>query len=52
MFSSAISPEEGKAIGWVDAKPIEQAIELLKTEQTIDQPKPVALFFTNELLAN
>ncbi|MFB6463903.1 ABC transporter substrate-binding protein [Bradyrhizobium tunisiense] len=44
--------EEGKPIGWVDVKLIEQAIELLKTEQAIDHPKPAASFFTNELLAN
>ncbi len=48
----AMVPEEGKPIGWVDAKLIEQAIELLKTEQAIDHPKPAASFFTNELLAN
>lgn len=47
----AMVPEEGKPIGWVDAKLIEQAIELLKTEQAIDHPKPTASFFTNELLA-
>lgn len=48
----AMVPEEGKPIGWVDVKLIEQAIELLKTEQAIDHPKPAASFFTNELLAN
>lgn len=44
--------EEGKPIGEVDVKLIEQAIELLKTEQAIDHPKSTASFFTNELLAN
>lgn len=48
----AMVREEGKPIGWVDVKLIEQAIELLKTEQAIDHPKPAASFFTNELLAN
>lgn len=48
----AMVPEEGKPIGWVDVKLIEQAIELLKTEQAIDHPKSAASFFTNELLAN
>lgn len=48
----AVVPEEGKPIGWVDVKLIEQAIELLKTEQAIDHPKSAASFFTNELLAN
>lgn len=45
-------PEEEKPIGWVDAELIEQAVELLKTEQTIDQPKPAASFFTNEFFAD
>lgn len=45
-------PETGKPIGWIDPKLIEQAIELLKTEGPIDQPKPAASFFTNDLLAN
>lgn len=48
----AMVTEEGKPIGWIDTTVIEQAIELLKTEQMIDQPKPAASFFTNELLAN
>ncbi|MHB0772913.1 ABC transporter substrate-binding protein [Bradyrhizobium sp. 1.29L] len=48
----AMVPEEGKPIGWVDAKLIEQAIELLRTEHAIDRPKPAASFFTNELFAN
>lgn len=48
----AMVREEGKPIGWVDVKLIEQAIELLKTEQAIDHPKSAASFFTNELLAN
>lgn len=48
----AMVPEEGKPIGRIDAKLIEQAIELLQTEQAIDHSKPAASFFTNELLAN
>lgn len=48
----AMVAEAGKPVGWVDPKLIEQAIELLKTEQTIDQPKPAASFFTNQLLAD
>jgi NitT/TauT family transport system substrate-binding protein len=48
----AMVPETGKPIGWIDPKLIEQAIELLKTEGPIDQPKPAASFFTNDLLAN
>lgn len=48
----AMVPEEEKPIGWVDAELIEQAVELLKTEQTIDQPKPAASFFTNEFFAD
>ncbi|MHB0772921.1 ABC transporter substrate-binding protein [Bradyrhizobium sp. 1.29L] len=48
----AMVSEEGRPIGWVDPKLIEYAIELLKTEGTIDQPKPAASFFSNDLLAN
>lgn len=48
----AMVPEEGKPIGWIDAKLIEQTIELLATEQAVDHPRPAASFFTNELLAN
>lgn len=48
----AMVPEEGKPIGWIDAKLIEQTIELLATEQAIDHPRPAASLFTNELLAN
>lgn len=48
----AMVPEEGKPIGWIDAKLIEQTIELLATEQAVDRPRPAASFFTNELLAN
>lgn len=48
----AMVPEEGKPIGWIDAKLIEQTIELLATEQAVDHPRPAASLFTNELLAN
>lgn len=48
----AMVPEAGKPIGWIDAKLIEQTIELLATEQAVDHPRPAASFFTNELLAN
>lgn len=48
----AMVPEEGKPIGWIDAKLIEQTIELLATEQAVDHPRPAASVFTNELLAN
>lgn len=38
----AMVPEEGKPIGWIDAKLIEQTIELLATEQAVDHPRPAA----------
>lgn len=48
----AMVPEEGKPIGWIEAKLIDQTIELLATEQAVDHPRPAASFFANELLAN
>lgn len=35
---NAMAIEEGRPTGRIDTKLIEQAIELLKTEQTIDHP--------------
>lgn len=47
----AMETQPGKPIGWIDAKSITQALELLKTEEAVGTPKPVDAFFTNDLLA-
>lgn len=47
---SALSDQAGKPMGWVDAKIITQALDLLKTEEAIGSLKPVEVFFSNDLL--
>jgi NitT/TauT family transport system substrate-binding protein len=46
----AVQSEPGKPIGWVDAKTISQSLELLKSDEAIGTPKPVNVFYTNDLL--
>lgn len=46
----AVPSVTGKPVGWIDAKAISQAIDLLKTDEAIGTPKPVETFFTNDLL--
>ncbi|CAN7778835.1 ABC transporter substrate-binding protein [Variovorax sp. LjRoot84] len=46
----AIPSVPGKPVGWIDAKAISQALDLLKTDEAIGTPKPVETFFTNDLL--
>jgi NitT/TauT family transport system substrate-binding protein len=46
----AIETQPGKPTGWTDPKAIVQALELLKTDESIGMPKPTEVFFTNELL--
>lgn len=47
----AVETEPGKPMGWIDAKAIDHALELIKTDEAIGAPKPTSTFFTNELLA-
>ncbi|MCY1242191.1 hypothetical protein D9M72_551370 [compost metagenome] len=47
----AIETPPGKPTGWTDSKTIVQALELLKTDESIGTPKPSETFFTNDLLA-
>uniref|UniRef100_C5D0Z2 NMT1/THI5 like domain protein n=1 Tax=Variovorax paradoxus (strain S110) TaxID=543728 RepID=C5D0Z2_VARPS len=47
----AIETQSGKPTGWTDPKTIVQALELLKTDESIGTPKPTETFFTNDLLA-
>jgi len=47
----AIETQPGKPTGWTDPKTIVQALELLKTDESIGTPKPAETFFTNDLLA-
>lgn len=47
----AIKQEPGKPTGWIDPKTIVQALELLKTDEAVGTPKPIEVFFTNDLLA-
>lgn len=46
----AVPSVPGKPVGWIDAKAISQALDLLKTDEAIGAPKPVETFFTNDLL--
>ncbi|OUL98168.1 ABC transporter substrate-binding protein [Variovorax sp. JS1663] len=46
----AVTSTPGKPIGWTDSKAISQALDLLKTDESIGTPKPVETFFTNDLL--
>ena len=46
----AVEVQPGKSVGWIDPKSINQALELLKTDEAIGTPKPVDAFFTNDLL--
>lgn len=46
----AVPSGPGKPVGWIDAKAISQALDLLKTDEAIGTPKPVETFFTNDLL--
>jgi NitT/TauT family transport system substrate-binding protein len=46
----AIETQPGKPIGWTDPNTIAQALDLLKTAETIGTPKPTDTFFTNDLL--
>ncbi len=47
----AIKTVPGRPTGWIDPAAITQALELIKTDENIGTPKPVANFFTNDLLA-
>ena len=46
----AVEIHPSKPVGWIDPKSINQALELLKTDEAIGTPKPVDAFFTNDLL--
>ena len=46
----AVKTEPGRPVGWIDAKAISQALDLLKTDEAIGTPKPTEIFFTNDLL--
>lgn len=48
----AIEAPAGKPIGWIDAKQIGDALNLLKADEGITAPRPVDVFFTNDLLPN
>jgi NitT/TauT family transport system substrate-binding protein len=48
--TSTALPAPGKPAGWVDPASIAFSIELLKTDEQIDQPKPASAFFDNALL--
>jgi NitT/TauT family transport system substrate-binding protein len=46
----AMETPPGKPVGWIDAKVIDHALELIKTDEAIGTPKPASAFFTNDLL--
>ena len=46
----AVEVQPGKPVGWMDAKFVTQALELLKTDEAIGTPKPATSFFTNDFL--
>lgn len=46
----AMASQADHAVGWIDPKIIDSSIELLKTEETIEKPRPANAFFTNDLL--
>lgn len=46
----AVIAVPGHPVGWVDAKAIDQAVELLRDEEDIGKAKPASAFFTNDLL--
>jgi NitT/TauT family transport system substrate-binding protein len=43
-------PVTSRAIGWIESKVISEALELLQTEESLGQLKPINTFFTNDLL--
>lgn len=47
----AVPAAPGRAIGWIDEKLIAATLDMMKGVGEIDNPKPVATFYTNSLLA-
>ncbi len=43
-------PASGKPVGWVEPASIDFSLQLLKSDEQIDNPKPAAAFFDNALL--
>lgn len=47
----AMPVTQGKPIGWIEPSQIAAALELIKTDEGVGPLKPVATFYTNELLS-
>ena len=50
VTADSIPAPAGKPIGWIDEKVVTDALELLKSANEIDAPKPAATYYTNALL--
>ncbi|MEP7300245.1 MAG: ABC transporter substrate-binding protein [Caldimonas sp.] len=48
--ADAIPAAAGRPVGWVDEKVIGDALQLLKSTNEVDTPKPTSAYFTNTLL--
>jgi NitT/TauT family transport system substrate-binding protein len=50
VTADSIPVVSGKPIGWIDEKVVTDALDLLKSANEIDAPKPAATYYTNALL--
>jgi len=50
VTADSIPAPAGKPIGWIDEKVVTDALDLLKSANEIDAPKPAATYYTNALL--
>ena len=50
--ASTVPATPGKPTGWVSPQTVDFSLELLKSDEGINNPKPAAVFFDNSLLPN